>query len=319
MRRFSVIVVLVVITLLGLVVLRLPEPNAPQFKRLQTPPSIQYSNEISYDFMSPRPFEGGKIWIRVWSSRTNVEIFLFDIEQRKILGQLIKGWPVTMFDRSTLLCVGPVSRGILLREWLFPLVDRISHGRINLARPSQPHRYWLLDLEKNSAEVMGEFPLFPNFTFQPSPDLRYGYIEAVGADLQVGLYCMDFKRRSMRKLRKLDVYAGGSPQGWWDYKNILFLTTNFDFVLHDVTKEKTSPLIRSDDLAAFLRANMISEQPTNAQVFFVWNGRDNDFYLTDTHQKWLSEESFLIKVERPAGRLKLLSRRFKFEWSDHFD
>jgi hypothetical protein len=33
----------------------------------------------------------------------------------------------------------------------------------------------------------------------------------------------------------------------------------------------------------------------------------------------LAEESFLIKVQRPDGRLKLLSPHFKFEWSDHLD
>ena len=71
--------------------------------------------------------------------------------------------------------------------------------------------------------------------------------------------------------------------------------------------------------AAFLRDNMIAEDPAKARAFFIWTGRENDFYLTDTHQRWLAAESFLIKVERPYGRLKLLASRFKFEWLDQFD
>jgi hypothetical protein len=37
------------------------------------------------------------------------------------------------------------------------------------------------------------------------------------------------------------------------------------------------------------------------------------------HQKWLAEESLLIKVERPDAKLKLLSLHFKFKWSDQLD
>ena len=83
--------------------------------------------------------------------------------------------------------------------------------------------------------------------------------------------------------------------------------------------DRASPWISSQRIAAFLRENTISDDPTKTQAFFIWNGRENDFYLTDTHQKWLAEESFLIKVERPDGRLTLLASRFKFEWSDSLD
>ena len=54
-------------------------------------------------------------------------------------------------------------------------------------------------------------------------------------------------------------------------------------------------------------------------MFTIWNGRENEFYLTDTHKKWQATNSFLAKIERPNGGLKLLARDFKFEWSDHLD
>jgi hypothetical protein len=92
-----------------------------------------------------------------------------------------------------------------------------------------------------------------------------------------------------------------------------------DFVLYGVRDRSLSPLIPFQKLAALLQENGVTEDPKQAQAFAIWNGRENDFYLTDTLKKWSAEESFLIKVERPNGRLRLLSPHFKFEWSDHLD
>src|SRR5207249_12183036 len=122
-----------------------------------------------------------------------------------------------------------------VNERRFEVYERMSPGRIKFTRPPrgyayEPHRYWLLDLEKNSAARMGDLPGLPNFTFQPSPDLRYGYSPLHGAGDELDVYRFDFKRRS---IKKLDVH--GWPSGWWDQTNILILTTNNDFVLHDVT------------------------------------------------------------------------------------
>src|SRR2546421_5953952 len=101
MKRILFIGAVLAVAILFLVLLRLPESNAPQFKTLRTAPSLQPSGVIGYGFSSPRPFEGGKMWISVELSRTNIETFLDDIDHRKVVGQLIKGWPVAMIDRST--------------------------------------------------------------------------------------------------------------------------------------------------------------------------------------------------------------------------
>ncbi len=314
MKRISVIAVLLGAAMLLLILLRSPNANAPQFKRLRTPLSLQPSHHIGYDFLSPRPFDGGKMWIYSASNNSNIGALLYDIEDRKVLGQLTNAWPVTMIDRSNLLCVGSVS-GWKLKERLVSLVARISLGRIKPPLPPpEAQRYWVLDLEKNYALRMGELPRRPNSTFQPSPDLRYGCTHLHGMGLEDDIYVFDFKERS---IKKLDVH--GWPSGWWDDRNILVFTTNNDFILRDVRTEKTSPFLGSERIAAFLRDNMISENPAMTRAYCIWSGRQNDFYLTDTRQRWLADESFLVKVERPDGKLKLLAHRFKFEWSDHFD
>jgi hypothetical protein len=117
-------------------------------------------------------------------------------------------------------------------------------------------------------------------------------------------------------MRALD--AAVWPCDWWDNSRIFADTTNSDFVLFDVQKGSISRLFTRGQLATFMEEMKISA-PSGPHAFAIWNGHENDFYLTDTHQKWLAQESFLIKVERPGGKLKLISPHFKFEWSDHLD
>ena len=111
MKRISVIAVLLVAStfLLLVLVLRSPDPYAPQLRRLQAPPSFQSSPTISYDFLSPRPFASNEMLIHAASNRTNFETFLYDIEDKKIVGQLINGSPVTLIDRSISNLNGPTT------------------------------------------------------------------------------------------------------------------------------------------------------------------------------------------------------------------
>ncbi len=127
-------------------------------------------------------------------------------------------------------------------------------------------------------------------------------------------FCFDLNQRS---IQKLDRQEWGF--GWWDNTHILLQTTNYDFLLYDVKTRQVTPFIAFAQIKGLLQDKVISEEPIKAGAVCFWNGKENDFYITDTHQRWLAEESYLIKVERPEGRLNLLSPKFKFEWSDHFE
>src|SRR5689334_9721395 len=118
-------------------------------------------------------------------------------------------------------------------------------------------------------------------------------------------------------IRRFDV--PGWPCDWWDTNRILLQTTNRDFVLYDVRKRAMAPFIGLGKVAAFLQEMGVSGSSTQIGAFAIWNGRENNFYLTDTVKKWQADESFLIKVERPDGKLNLVSPRFKFEWSDRLN
>jgi len=302
-------IILLAFAILLLPSLNTPPSNPPQFKNVPITGSI---SNITYDFLAYRPFEAGRMWVGALSGRTNWQILVFDIENRRVIGRVTNGWPEMLFaDR--LLCSQPTAAiPTWKRLWIkFLKLVRPIFGEITKFKPadSEACAYWLLDLENNTVKWLGNIPGTPNLTFVPSPDFRYAFTA-----LLLDYYVVDLHERSIRKLD-----APGTACGWWDNARILLETTNSDFVLYDVQKKATSPLITFGKLDGFLEQNNLTFGTSRPHAFAIWNGRENDFYLTDTHKKWLAEESFLIKLERPDGTLKLLSSRFKFEWSDHLD
>jgi hypothetical protein len=63
MKRIAIIIFCGALGLLALFVLvELPahDTNAPRFEQAQPPVAVQ---RLGYDFLAPRPFEGGKMWI----------------------------------------------------------------------------------------------------------------------------------------------------------------------------------------------------------------------------------------------------------------
>lgn len=107
--------------------------------------------------------------------------------------------------------------------------------------------------------------------------------------------------------------------GWWDEKSILFKAANNDFLLYDVVQQAFSPFLTQPQIANAFAAAGITDDPAQASACCVWNGRENDVYVTDAQKRWQAVEAYLFHVQRPDGGLKLISPRFKFEWSDHFD
>jgi hypothetical protein len=315
--KSSVVIFLVVLAAIILLLWLDLQTNAPRFIK-SAPPALGSNATVHLvNFLTSRPFEGGKMCLGVSSGGTNWQTLVFDIENQRVLGQVTNGWPVMLFgDSSKLLC----SQTTTVPAW-----KRIAHAVVSLVRrvfsrstltapPAQSVTYWVLDLEKNTAKHVGDIPGTPNFTEVPSPDFHYCFTARQGSGALPDYYLFDLHKRSIRKLD-----TSHTACGWWDNSRILLESTNSDFALYDVRKKAVSPLVASAKLGAFLEQNKLSFGASRPHAFFIWNGRENDFYLTDTHQKWLAAESPLIKLERPDGGLKLLSPLFKFEWSDHFD
>jgi hypothetical protein len=292
-----------------------PGPTAPQFRPSLVGPRIGPYQRIQYEFLSPSPFEGGKMWITVFGGTNNYHCLLYDLERRTILGELSNAAPVFMNgDHSQLLC-SQVNRGTpSLRAWITALLQALNRPGLRFRPP--PHDteiFWVLDLNRNVATRLGMTAWLLS-TFQPSPTFRYGFIKGTDVDQYPGFFLCDLEKKSLRQ-----VNVAGWPQGWWDESNIVIKDPTNNYVLFHVAKGTTAPLWNSSKIGEFFKKMNLPDDPNSATLFSIWNGKENDFYLADHLKNWQAVESYLIKVERPGPTLNLMSQHFRFGWSDHVD
>ena len=295
------------------------DPTAPSFQKARVPVVVGHYKYMGYDFGSASPFEGGKMWINVWSSRAkDYHRFLYDIDRRLVLGELNQAGAVFFnHDQTKLLCYmrarPPTNH---LRDDISEIIKSLSGGKIDLAHARQDvETFWTLDLPTNTAKKLGHLYQHQGTgsSFRPSPDFRFGYNKP-SMGMSKGFFICDLEKDIFRN----DPVAG-EPKGWWDERRILIKATDKSLVLYDVVTRKTSPFLSLEQLGNFYASVGITNDPAQANPFFMWNGRENDFYLTDKDQRWSAAESFLLKIARPGPTLTLLNPKFKFEWSDHFD
>lgn len=295
------------------------DPTAPKFVRIRSfkvPPHTG----LHYEFLASCPFAGGKMWISLQDSTNWWATYLFDIEQRKVIGELRNAGPVFFYgDQTRLLCKKRDEDKASFTRKCRLLVEKVVSPRFLPWKPKLPSAndtevFWLLDLKSNSATLLGNISQFKGAgsTFRPSPDFRFGFNMSTASRDKLFICDLEKKRGS-------NLVMDGWPAGWWDNQKILFLTKSNDFALLDVVSEKSSPLLSSNSIVAFLDEHQIDHQGQRASAFANWNGREFEFYITDTHQKWLAADSFLLKMEKPDAQLVVVSPKFKFEWSDHFD
>lgn len=308
MKRLLIMALILLVVLVAWLIIS-HQPNAPQFKPISSFQAPSYKT-LHYNFLQERPFEGGKMWLLLRDGTNNLGWYLYDIEQRKVLGELRGAWPAFSGpDQSQVFCA--------TMERYTPWLDRIG-GLLVSASPRREciETFWLLDLPRNSAMRLGEIRYSEgagNFT-TPSPDYRFAFSRMSPPPQSGPTVCLfDLERRSSKPL-KID----GWILGWWDNQTLLFQDQTNDFRLFNVLSGRASPLLYRTNVLAFLERHRI-EHKGILSMFSSWNGRENVFYLTDTRQKWLAAESLLVKVERPDAQLTLLSPKFKFGWSDHFD
>jgi hypothetical protein len=297
-----------------------PSLDAPEFRPVGIPPQITPYRYIFYDFLAANPFEGGKMWINVMSQTKSNHCYLYDIERQTVLGELFRGDPVfTMGNGSKLLCAQRLSPGSAGR----PLLGRVSRffpfSKRSPRSASDWEVIWVLDLKRNHAVNIGRIPQLAGAgsTTVPAPGFRFGYNKPTGSPNS------EFFVFDLEKERSLRVAVGGQqaiyPVAWWDEKTIVIKTANGDFLLYDVATAETKPFLSAGQLADFFAKAGIAEDSTNANGIASWNGNGYNLFLTDTHKRWLAEESFLIQIEPAGATLKLISPKFWFGWSDRLD
>ena len=93
-RKITVALLLLVSVALGLLtaVSKL-DSQSPHF--VPVPPDFKVGAyaRLSYNFLLPSPFESGLFWVTA-GNKGGFRTYLYDIERKKVLGELTNGWPI---------------------------------------------------------------------------------------------------------------------------------------------------------------------------------------------------------------------------------
>jgi hypothetical protein len=163
MKRTAVIAGIAV--LLGLSILFMlppkPDPQAARFVAGTDKPVGPFRT-IHYDWGAPVPFAQGKVWIWAISSATNRHFFLYDLDTRLVVGELLNAGPVFCNrDQTKVLCEGHDSLETSLKQKVMGYIEKVSGGKIRLPKINRAETFWVLDMRDNSVRRLGELSQFP--------------------------------------------------------------------------------------------------------------------------------------------------------------
>src|SRR2546430_1987908 len=74
--------------------------NAPRFVLLIEQPPGPFARTY-YDWADAIPFQHGKMWIWTYSNSTNKHCYLYDLEQSRVIGELLHAGPVYLNQNQT--------------------------------------------------------------------------------------------------------------------------------------------------------------------------------------------------------------------------
>lgn len=319
MKRLKVILPLLLLLFLGfLMIIHLSrtDPNAPRYVTVNTQPTGPFGR-VHYDWGGAAPFVDGKVWIFTILSRTNGHQFLFDLEKRKVLGELFNGGAVFCNQQGTkLLCGGRASLDASFKGSLISLLSKFSFGRIQI-KTNRIDAYWILDLRNNSARRVGGLSQWPGTgsTWKPSPGFRFGFNVPSNGEEGSSFFLCDLEQETFRKIP-----FTGNLQGWWDDHQILIKTPTGDMVLLDVLTQQTSTLFSHETISRRLQELGIPDDPATVITCSTWNGTNYNFSLVPKQgQNLYSNGSFMLKFDRSGPALTLLRPDFKFRWLGNFN
>ncbi len=318
MKRLRVIIpILLSLVLLAVVLTGLSgkDPHAPRFVPVQTQPTGPYSH-MDYGWGDFAPVRDGKMWfwaVPVGTNR-NARHFLYDLNNRRVVGELLNASPVfANRDQTKLLCEG-YSASASLKWKLIRWLEKSSFGKGLSRKLNYSEAFWILDLKNNSAVRVGKVSQEVGYgsRFVPSPGFRYAYNQPSTVREGV-LFLCDLESNLFTKIK-----IEGEARGWWDERNILFRDYPNNFSLFDVVTRKTNTIVTSAAISAALQKFDLPTDTADITAICHWNGKENDILLTKSSERnW--GECFLLQVDRKDLSVKLLQRDFKFQWSGHFD
>lgn len=309
---------MIVVVCLGVLVWLRPakqDPNAPRYVPVTTQPTGPFGSE-NYNWIDSAPFEGGKVWVWTLASRTNIHSFLYDLDKRLVVGELLNGAAVHgNQDQTKLLCEGFSAPALSFKDQLSRLLNKITLGRIP-ANSNRIETFWLLDLRNNSAVRLGNISQIPGTgsSWVPAPGFRHSYNRTWNNQGQTVFLC-DLEKNTFNQIQFTN-----EVQGWWDDHDLLVKDAAGNFSIFDVQTRETKMLFSADAINQFLKEQGIPNDPAGIAATRNWNGSNFDFYFSGRRDRGLkTNTTFLLKAERAGPALKLLYRDFQFIWSAQLD
>ena len=320
-RRFGrapwLVLIVVVLALAVVFKWLTTDPDAPRFEPVDNGIRIGPYDVVHYRHLTARPFQGGKLWVMGRTGTNRFDVLLFDIDSKRVVGRLLNAEPDFMDAGQTrLVCrQRDRSKSDSTRARIADFVFKISRGRLDYRRGGNDEEtIWIVDMKSGRARRTGSIRQLrgAGSSFYPSPDFRRGYVKPTVIAPANEMRVCDLETG------KLELHTpAGWPMGWWDNQRIILRNSSYEFVLYDVASRDVRVLLTPLQLRGFFDENKLVEDPQKMGAVSVWNGRENAFFLTDTHKSWLATNSVMIKVDRETEGLELWQRNFKHEWLGH--
>jgi hypothetical protein len=318
MKRLRLIIPIVLcLVLLAVVLAGLfgADPHAPRFVAVESQPTGPFKR-MENGWGEFAPVRDGKMWFWAMPAGTNrhVRQFLYDLNNRRVVGELLNASPVfANRDQTKLLCEG---YGFVagLKWDIIACARKFPFGKALSQRLNYDEVFWVLNLTNNSAVKIGKVSQGNGVGsyFIPSPGFRFGYN---GPTINRGF---DVVVCDLESNRFWKVKIGGQPLGWWDGKTIFLKDKANNFGLFDVVSGLGTNLLSAQVMVERLRNLGLSADPSDITAIRHFNGYGNDILLTlDSQKNW--GQSFIVKLDQSDLSLKLLYKDFKFQWSGHFD
>ena len=292
--------------------------NTPRF--VAGAPKVAVTNlavNPTFDQQVDVPFQSGRMWVWLRSSRTNFHTYWINLDDRKVVGELFNASAeFSNQDQTKLFCSGRDSLVPVLKQRFAKWAEQLSGGRWKVP-VDRNEAYWILDLRSNRARAIGSFSQHPGLgsSWHSSPGFRFGYnIPSTTKDGEE-FYLCDLEREQMSLVR-----LAGDIRGWWDEDRLLVKDPNNNFVLYDVITQRSAPLFTAEYLHQFLKESNLPDDPGKLTATSTWNGDGYTFYFSN-RRTWNHGQAFVLKLKPNAAApaLEVFQRDFHFEWLGKFN
>jgi hypothetical protein len=294
------------------------EPDAPRFRAIAGPFHAPPATGLYYSPFNLRIPPDSAIWLTLVRATNQTRILRFDLQQERVTGELVGATPLFSDASGRNLACLQRSPRISLRDKLKLLIERVTAGKLRLAKPAGEavETLWVIRLDRGTAKRVGQRMMPAGFSvvFTPSPSGRYAFSTSAMAQTNLTYLCDILANRWWTEP------AIDWPVGWWDETHLVLRAVGgFDFLTMNIENGEKRTLLSREGIDSFFRQHGIpvykSQPPT---MHSYWNGHESEFYFFNGDQS-VGEPSHFVRLRRPEAALELVRANLEFERFGQFD